>query len=251
MVALCCPSAAAGAPYTSHVNGGEPVDPRPAKRPVPVVLAGRYVRVEPLDPVRHADALWAGLGGTGNDALWHYMHAGPFPERTGFEADLRARAVTDDPLCFAIVGSASSRAEGIASYMRVDTANRVIEVGSIVYSPGLQRSRGATEAMYLMARHAFEDLGYRRYEWKCNTLNEASRRAAVRLGFTFEGVFRQHMIVKGRSRDTAWYSMLDAEWAGRREEFERWLAPANFDADGRQKRRLAGARRPRGSADVR
>jgi RimJ/RimL family protein N-acetyltransferase len=224
------------------VPAGDPVDPRPATRPARAVLAGRYVRVEPLDPDRHGNALWAGLGGRANEPLWRYMHAGPFPDRAAFDAWLRERARTDDPLCHAIVDLPSERAAGIASYMRIDEDNRVIEVGSIVYSGVLQRSRGATEAMYLMARHVFEDLGYRRYEWKCNTLNEPSRRAALRLGFTFEGIFRQHMIVKERSRDTAWYAMLDGEWPARREAFERWLDPANFDAEGRQRTALGDGR---------
>jgi len=123
--------------------------------------------------------------------------------------------------------------------MRIEPRHRVIEVGSIVYAPSLQRTRGATEAMYLMARYVFEELGYRRYEWKCNSLNAASRRAALRLGFTFEGIFRQHMIIKGRSRDTAWYSMLDSEWPRRKAAFERWLDVSNFNADGRQKTSLS------------
>ena len=128
---------------------------------------------------------------------------------------------------------------GRLSYLRIDPAHRVIEVGNIIFTPALQRSRGATEAMYLMARHAFEDLGYRRYEWKCNALNQPSRRAALRLGFVFEGIFRQHMIVKGRNRDTAWFSMLDSEWPLRKASFEQWLAPSNFDPAGRQKLSLA------------
>ena len=225
------------------MSAGDLVDPRRAARPERVVLVGRHVRLEPLDPVRHRDALWAGLGGEANAALWCYMHAGPFLDPASFDNELRARARTEDHLCFAIVDLEGGRAAGLACYMRIDVENRVIEVGSIVYAPGLQRSRGATEAMYLMARHAFEDLAFRRYEWKCNALNEASRRAAVRLGFTFEGIFRQHMIVKGRSRDTAWYSMLDTEWPERRAEFERWLAPENFDAGGRQKTPLGADRR--------
>ena len=125
--------------------------------------------------------------------------------------------------------------------MRIEPAHRVIEVGSILYTPALQQTTGATEAMYLMARHVFEDLGYRRYEWKCNALNQSSRRAALRLGFTFEGIFRQHMIVKGRSRDTAWFSMLDSEWPARKAAFERWLSPANFDREGRQREPLSSA----------
>jgi RimJ/RimL family protein N-acetyltransferase len=138
----------------------------------------------------------------------------------------------------AIVPKSGGKAQGYASYMRMDPANGVIEVGNILMSPTLQRTSAATEAMYLMARHVFEDLGYRRYEWKCNANNAPSRRAALRYGFTFEGIFRQHMIVKGRNRDTAWFSMLDSEWPARKAAFEAWLDPANFDAESRQRRSL-------------
>src|SRR5262249_32373814 len=168
------------------------------------------------------------------DRLWFYLFDGPFSDRTSFDRHLQEKAASTDPLFFAIVERASGEAIGYASYMRMHPRDRVIEVGSIVYTDRLHRSAGGTEAMYRMARHAFEDLGYRRYEWKCNALNEPSRRAAERLGFTYEGTFRQHMIVKGRGRDTAWYSMLDSEWPARKEAFERWLDPGNFDDRGRQ-----------------
>jgi RimJ/RimL family protein N-acetyltransferase len=148
-------------------------------------------------------------------------------------------AATRDPLFFTILDNISTKPVGYASYMRIEPAHRCIEVGSILFTPMLQRTPGATEAMYLMARHVFDDLGYRRYEWKCNALNDPSRRAALRLGFTFEGIFRQHMIIKGRNRDTAWYSMLDSEWPIRKRNFEQWLAPSNFDPQGRQKQSLA------------
>lgn len=163
------------------------------------------------------------------------MPYGPFATPEAFDEHLRALASAEDKVFYAIVERATDRATGLASLMRIDRPNRVIEVGGIVFSPALQRTRGATEAMYLLARYVFEDLQYRRYEWKCNALNEASRRAAVRLGFSAEGLFRQHMIVKGRNRDTAWYSMLDSEWPARKAEFERWLNPANFDDAGSQK----------------
>ncbi len=139
---------------------------------------------------------------------------------------------------YAIVDRRNGLAVGRAALMRIDPRNRVVEVGNIMYSPALQRTRGATEAMYLLARYVFEDLGYRRYEWKCNALNEPSQRAALRLGFSFEGIFRQHMIVKGRNRDTAWFSMLDSEWPARKREFERWLDKTNFDSQGIQKTSL-------------
>src|SRR6185436_18002595 len=143
------------------------------------------------------------------------------------------------PLFFTILHEATGTPAGYCSLMRIEPAHRVIEVGSILYTPTLQRTRGATEAMYLLARYIFEDLGYRRYEWKCNALNAPSRAAALRLGFTYEGIFRQHMIIKGNNRDTAWYSMLDGEWPARKARFEAWLAPSNFDAGGRQRKALS------------
>jgi RimJ/RimL family protein N-acetyltransferase len=205
-------------------------------------MDGAYVTVIPLNPARHGDALWQSSGGAEHRELWRYLHSGPFAERAAFDEYLCAKGASEDPIYFALVdrtsGGLGGRAAGHASYMRIDPGQRVIEVGGILYTPALQRTRAATEAMYLMARYVFEDLGYRRYEWKCNVLNDASQSAARRLGFSFEGVFRQHMIVMGRSRDTAWFSMLDREWPERKREFERWLAPENFDRTGRQKTRL-------------
>jgi RimJ/RimL family protein N-acetyltransferase len=194
----------------------------------------------PLDPTLHGDPLWAGTGGLHNAPLWDYMPDGPFPERAAFDAHLQAKAASPDPKFFAIVDHASGEAVGHASLMRIDTKNRVIEVGGIMYSPRLKRTPGGTEAMYLLARYVFDDLGYRRYEWKCNALNAASRVAALRYGFTFEGIFRQHLIIKGRNRDTAWFSMLDSEWPARRQAFEDWLRPENFDEKGLQRQPLAG-----------
>jgi RimJ/RimL family protein N-acetyltransferase len=188
---------------------------------------------------KHADSLWESVRGAENDELWRYLFDGPFPDRASFEESVAKKAATQDPLFFAIIDRASGRAVGYASFMRIEPAHRCIEVGGILFAPCLQRSTGATEAMYLMARHVFEDLGYRRYEWKCNANNAPSRRAAVRYGFTFEGIFRQHMIVKGQNRDTAWFSMLDSEWPVRKAAFEKWLDPANFDKDGRQRKSLA------------
>jgi RimJ/RimL family protein N-acetyltransferase len=193
------------------------------------------VTLAPLDPQAHGDALYEGGSGEGGDRLWQYLFEGPFADRATFDLHLQRIATSEDPMFFAIVDNASGKAIGYASYMRIEPVHRVIEVGSILYTPRLQQTTLATEAMYLMARHVFEDLGYRRYEWKCNALNAPSRRAALRFGFTFEGIFRQHMIVKGRNRDTAWFSMLDSEWPARKENFERWLDPSNFGADGRQK----------------
>jgi RimJ/RimL family protein N-acetyltransferase len=197
------------------------------------------VTVAPLNPEEHSKTLYAGTHGAGQARIWAYMGDGPFEDLPAFNRALAHKAESEDPLFFAILDRASGTAVGYASYLRIEPAHRVIEVGNIVYTRSLQRTAGATEAMFLMARHVFEDLGYRRYEWKCNSLHERSRRAALRLGFTFEGLFRQHMIIKGRNRDTAWYSMLDGEWPERRTRFERWLAPANFDAAGRQKAALS------------
>jgi RimJ/RimL family protein N-acetyltransferase len=215
---------------------GPPVDARPAGEPKAVVLEGRFGRIERLDPPRHGADLWAALAG--HDLVWTYLPYGPFADSEAFAPWLQTRATLADPFSYVIIDSAG-RACGIIALMSVRPEMRVIEVGNVLLSPALQRTPLATEAQYLLARYAFETLGYRRYEWKCNALNAASCRAAVRLGFDFEGVFPQHMIVKGRNRDTAWYGMLDHEWPARRRAFERWLAPENFDADGRQKTRLA------------
>lgn len=214
------------------------VDASPAKRPRRTTITGQHVTIAPLDPAMHRQALWEGTRGAENEVLWAYLFAGPFTDRAEFDAYLIARSVAEDSLTFAILDNASGNAVGHAALMRMEPVHRSIEVGNILYTPALQRTREATEAMYLMARHVFEELGYRRYEWKCDALNEASRRAALRLGFTFEGVFRQHMIVKGRNRDTAWFSMLDGEWPVRKARFERWLDPSNFDASGRQRSSL-------------
>jgi len=218
---------------------GPPVVSRAASWPQPVVLDGRHVRLVPLDAAAHGAALFEGTFGSENERLWLYVFDGPYETRADMDAALATKQSGNDAFFFAILDVSTGRALGYASYMRIDPPNRVIEVGNVLFTPALQGTTGATEAMYLMARHAFEELGCRRYEWKCNALNLPSRRAALRLGFTFEGVFRQHMIVKGRNRDTAWYSMLDGEWPDRRAAFERWLEPANFDAQGTQRRTLA------------
>src|ERR1019366_7847482 len=174
-------------------------------RPDRITIEGRYITLEPLNPTKHTEALWQGLGGDSCESLWLYMPDGPFMERAAFDTHMQAKAISEDPLFFAIVDRQTNLAVGRATLMRIDPPNRVIEVGGIIYTHALQRSRGATEAMYLLARYVFDDLAYRRYEWKCNALNEPSRRAALRLGFSFEGIFRQHMIIKGKNRDTAWF----------------------------------------------
>jgi RimJ/RimL family protein N-acetyltransferase len=224
------------APLPAEMPVGSKVDATPATRPGPVVLEGRFGRVVKLDAARHGASLWNAV--KGQDHIWTYMSSyGPFANEPAFFEWLAGRATLEDPYYYTIV-DASDRAVGVATIMEIRPAMRVCEIGHIVYSPALQQTPLATEAQYLLARYVFETLGYRRYEWKCNSLNAASRRAAERLGFTFEGVSRQHMIAKGRNRDTAWYSMLDGEWPRCRAAFERWLSPENFDANGRQHRRL-------------
>jgi RimJ/RimL family protein N-acetyltransferase len=215
---------------------GAPVDATPGERPGPVTLEGRYGRIERLAQ-HHAESLWRAV--EGHDHIWTYMSAyGPFADFPAFSQWLANRVTLEDPYSYAIIDS-SGRSLGIATLMEIRPAMRVIEVGHIVYSPALQRTPLGTEAQHLLARYVFETLGYRRYEWKCDALNAASRRAAMRYGFVFEGVLRQHMIAKGRNRDTAYYSMLDREWPARKAAFERWLAPDNFDADGRQRMSLS------------
>jgi len=217
---------------------GAPVDAMPAQRPGAVTLAGRFGRVERLDPARHAADLWKAFGG--DERLWTYMFYGPFADAGAFSKFLEKIAALENQIYYAIIDR-EQRAAGWASLMEIRPEARVIEVGSIVYGPALQRTPLATEAQYLLARYAFETLRYRRYEWKCDALNAASRRAALRLGFGFEGIFRQHLIVKGRNRDTAWFALLDSEWDRAKAAFERWLAPENFDG-GRQRRPLEAIR---------
>jgi RimJ/RimL family protein N-acetyltransferase len=217
------------------------VDATPAERPEPVTLEGRYGLVERLAQ-HHDAALWNAV--KGHDHIWTYMSYGPLADFAAFSEWLAGRVKLDDPYSYAIIDR-SSQAVDIATLMEIRPAMRVIEVGNILYSPSLQRTQLGTEAQYLLARYAFEALGYRRYEWKCNALNAPSRRAALRYGFVFESILRQHMIVKGRSRDTAYYSMLDTEWPKRKAAFERWLAPENFDAQGRQRTSLSELNRSR------
>lgn len=214
---------------------GRLIDASPAPFPSRVTIPGSAVELVPLDPKLHEDSLWEGLRGPANDKLWRYLLDGPFADRSSFDLAMEWRARSESQVFFAILQAESGRALGCAALMRVDQPNRSIEVGNILYTPELQRTRGATEAMYLLARHVFEELGYRRYEWKCDSLNAPSRQAAIRLGFSYEGTFRQHMINKGRNRDTAWFSILDGEWPARKARLERWLEPSNFDPRGRQK----------------
>ncbi len=219
---------------------GEAVRGGPARRPArDLRLEGTHVALAPLDPAAHAEALYRASHGPEAQDQWRYLGPAPFPDLPAFRAYLDAAAAGSDPHFLTILDRRDGIPLGHATYMRIEPAQRVIEVGNILFTPRLQRTPAATEAMYLMARHAFEDLGYRRYEWKCNALNAPSRRAALRYGFRHEGLFRQHMIVKGRNRDTAWFSMLDREWPMRRRSFETWLDPENFDGAGRQRLALA------------
>jgi RimJ/RimL family protein N-acetyltransferase len=215
------------------------IDATPAKLPERITIPGRHITLVPLNAAAHADALWNATKGEENDDLWLYLFDGPYRERATFDTALQSKEASLDPFFFAILDNATGQATGMASLMRIDPKHRVIEVGSILYSPLLQRTRGATEAMYLLMRYAFENLNNRRYEWKCNALNEPSRRAALRLGFTFEGIFRQHMIAKGQNRDTAWFSIIDSEWPATKKAFENWLSEENFTTGGKQKRALA------------
>jgi RimJ/RimL family protein N-acetyltransferase len=216
----------------------------PARWPERAPLIGTAVRLEPLDPERHGRALFIASHeeeGAG-ERLFRYLPYGPFVGFEEFTAWLDQCAASTDPLFFAVVDMETDTPRGMASYLRMVAEHGVIEIGHIWFSPALQRTRMATEVIYLMSRHAFDDLGYRRLEWKCDALNDASRRAAARFGFTYEGVFRQHLVVKGRNRDSAWFSILDGEWPQIRAAFEAWLAPENFDERGFQRRSLAAIR---------
>jgi RimJ/RimL family protein N-acetyltransferase len=224
---------------TTYNELGQPIGPpvpgwKPVERPPRTPMAGRYCRVEPLDPDRHAEDLFRANALDHAGRNWTYLFYGPFGSLAAYRDWMRASCLGEDPLFHAIVDPAAGSATGVASYLRIDPNHGSIEVGGINYSPLLQRKPAATEAMYLMMKRAFE-LGYRRYEWKCDSLNAPSRAAAQRLGFSYEGLFRQAIVYKGRTRDTTWYSIIDGEWPALRAAFERWLDPANFDAQGNQR----------------
>lgn len=213
-------------------------DWRPPSPPRGLAMEGRFCRLERLDPARHAASLYQAGRADVKGSNWTYLPYGPFDSLESYRAWMDQDCRGTDPLFYAIVDRAGDQAVGVASYLRIDPAKGSIEVGHINYSPSLQRTPAATEAMHLMMKEAFE-LGYRRYEWKCNALNAASRKAAQRLGLSFEGVFRQAAVVKGRNRDTAWYAAIDKEWPDLDKAFRQWLAPANFDADGQQRTSLS------------
>jgi RimJ/RimL family protein N-acetyltransferase len=228
----------------SRVNDlGQPIGfPLPGWAPPPAPprepIEGCYCRLEPLDVDRHAEALFETDAADADGRSWTYLAYGPFRDFPSYRAWLGANCLGNDPLFFAVVDLTDTRPAGLVSYLRIAPAAGSIEVGHIHYSPRLQRSAAATEAMFLMMRWAFE-AGYRRYEWKCDALNAASRAAARRLGLSFEGVFRQATVYKGRNRDTAWYAAIDSEWEALRRAFQTWLDPANFDGAGRQRTRLS------------
>lgn len=214
------------------------VPPRP--KPSRGVLEGRYARLEPLD-LRHAAELFFASTGTGADERHRYLFDSPPIDLEGMQAWIAPRASSEDPLFYAVIDRSTGRVEGRQSYLRITPDHGVIEIGHILWGPAISRTRVATEAQFLMAQYAFDELGYRRYEWKCDNANEKSKRAALRFGFTFEGVFRQHMWIKGQNRDTAWFAMIDVEWPRIKTEYARWLDPANFDANGVQLTRLGAA----------
>lgn len=227
-----------------HRNAlGQPVGPpvsgwTPPPRPPREAMAARYCRVEPLDLARHAEDLFRANALDPTGRAWTYLFYGPFDTFKAYRGWMQAYCLGEDPMFHAIVDGVTAKAVGVASYLRIDPKNGAIEVGHINYSPLLRRSRAATEAMYLMMKRAFA-LGYRRYEWKCDALNAPSRAAAQRLGLSFEGVFRQATIYKGRNRDTAWYAAIDREWPELERAFLRWLDPGNFDTQGNQRLRLS------------
>ena len=226
-------------PGTKLPIGPRLADPGPARTPERTVLEGRYARLEPLDPARHGDELLDASTPPDAPARFRYLFEPPPESREAFDLWLAGAAASEDPLYFAVIDRATGRVEGRQTLMRITPAHRCIEIGNIYWGPRIAGTRVATEAMYLFAAHVLETLGYRRYEWKCDALNAPSRRAALRFGFTWEGHFRRAVVVRGRTRDTAWFAMIDEEWPALKAAYERWLAPANFDAKGRQKTRLS------------
>jgi RimJ/RimL family protein N-acetyltransferase len=233
---------------TSLNHLGQPVgDPLPdwAPRPHPPARAvsGRWCTVEPLDPARHAHDLYHANSLDETGRMWTYLGNGPFEDLSAYRSWLDSVASKTDPMFFTIVERDRDAALGVAAFLRIEATAGSIEVGHVAFSPALQHTVAATEAMALMMARVFDELGYRRYEWKCDALNEPSRRAASRLGFVYEGTFRQALVVKGRNRDTAWFSVLDSEWPRLRDAFEQWLSPRNFDIDGRQRVALSALTR--------
>jgi RimJ/RimL family protein N-acetyltransferase len=232
---------------TDHVNHlGQPIGfPLPGwsarARPPRTPMEGRLCRLEPIDVERHAADLHAANLQDKEGRNWTYLAYGPYARLEDYRDWMRATCLGEDPLFHTVIDLKTGRAVGVASYLRIDPAPGVIEVGHINYAPPIQRTAAATEAMFLMMRRVFDELGYRRYEWKCDALNAPSRAAALRLGFQFEGIFRQATVYKSRNRNTAWYAITDRDWPALKARYERWLDPANFDAAGRQRQSLSAA----------
>jgi RimJ/RimL family protein N-acetyltransferase len=222
-----------GALMADHLKNWQP-RPRPERK----VLEGRYVLLEPLCAAKHGDGLFEASSVPDADQRFRYLFDFPPQSRAAFQPWLEKAELSEDPMFFAVIDKASGKVAGRQTLMRIDPTYGVIEIGNIYWGPLVSRKPAATEALFLFAKYAFDDLGYRRYEWKCNNANEPSKRAAERFGFQFEGVFRQHLVVKGENRDTAWYSIIDKEWPVVRQAYEEWLDPSNFNAQGQQKRRL-------------
>ncbi len=219
---------------------GEPTDFTGAKPPEPTELHGDHVVLRPIDPDRDAEPLYAiSHPPAGDPTIWTYLYDGPYPDLDSFRRSLEEQRTRRDYLFMTVTDRATGRPLGIVSYLSIVPEHGVIEIGNIWFGPELKRTPAATETILLLARHAFDDLGYRRLEWKCNALNEPSRRAAIRFGFHFEGIFLNHRVVKGRNRDTAWFAITDQRWPQLRAAFEQWLSPDNFDADGNQRSRLS------------
>jgi RimJ/RimL family protein N-acetyltransferase len=217
------------------------------QRPTVRVLEGQHVRLERLDPARHADELFAASDTAEADQKFRWLYEEPPVDRARFRAWVETVAASEDPLFHAVIDKASGKVAGRQTFMRIDTANGVVEIGNIYWGPLVAGRPAATEALYLFASHVFDDLGYRRFEWKCNDENLPSKKAAARFGFQAEGVFRQHLVVKGLNRDTAWFSMIDKDWVRLRPAYQAWLLPENFDAAGRQRRRLEEVRADHGA----
>jgi RimJ/RimL family protein N-acetyltransferase len=226
-------------PETGLPVGPRLADPGPAKRPERIVLEGRYCRLEPIDPARHRDDQFAALTVPDARRRLRYLSQDPPGSLAEMEAYLANAASRDDPLMFAVIDRRTGKAEGRQTLMRITPEQRTVEIGNIYWGPAISRTPVTTEANFLFATYIFEALGYRRYEWKCDSLNAPSRAAAARFGFTYEGHFRRAAITKGRSRDTIWFGMIDEEWPRLKAAYECWLDPANFDAEGRQRSRLS------------
>jgi RimJ/RimL family protein N-acetyltransferase len=222
---------------------GDPVTGwQPRERPARVTIEGQFCRIEPIDLDRHAADLFEAYGTAADSRDWTYLFAEPFTDFAAFREYLAKAAASTDPFHYAVIDRASGKAVGTFALMRIEPVHGVIEVGSVTFSPRLKQTPLSTEAQYLLMRYAFDDLGYRRYEWKCDSLNAPSRKTALRLGFQFEGIFRQAIVYKGRNRDTAWFAIIDQDWPLVKAAFAQWLSKENFDAQGRQRASLASLR---------